>query len=115
MGSDPHKPRPDAGTIRLKDHSQGIKRHVTIHSQGRPQTRYRELPTQWVIYYNPPDYPGKYVLRAWPFSPILQKWVPENQVRCVSDNKQDCYRQMPDNLKKIPPNPRNVNIHEVWI
>lgn len=90
-----------------------IGKSVRIDSAG-PPTAIRDMPDQFVIYKGPKDYPDKFVMRRWLWSPMEQKYNPGDMV-CVEDTVEAVRRSLPPGLFGLPRNPRWVNIVEVWI
>jgi len=64
----------------------------------------------YVIYRNPLDYPGKFVLR---------KWIganPFEDPEAVCNEIHECHNLLPSTCKKLPPDPNDDPvIYEVWM
>ena len=50
---------------------------------------------QWVIYFDPSDYPGKYVARKWI---VASGRIAATQVSYMSDSLEDARRHIPDGM-----------------
>jgi hypothetical protein len=68
--------------------------------------------TQWVIYFNPSDQPGKYVARKWLIGP---GYLRPTHVSYTSDTLEDARQHIPEwmcNLGRL--NTDDTAIVEVW-
>lgn len=81
----------------------------------------KELMSMWVVYFNPKDFPGKYVVRrhaiaevAGAFAPAVGSYATTEHYPC--DSLEDARAHVPDELIRLP---RRVEddpvIVEVWL
>jgi hypothetical protein len=72
------------------------------------------LLTIWVIYRNPADFPGKWVLRGQ--DAIAGGGVQPHATAYVADTLEELHAQLPPGLVLLSPHPNdNPAIYETWI
>lgn len=71
----------------------------------------------FVVYQNPSDFPGQYVLRVWHIMPGVSPLpLPEVVPRAVSKNLNEIYQHIPEGFTNIGRMPDDESaILEVWI
>jgi hypothetical protein len=70
----------------------------------------------YAIYYNPKDYPGKYVVRRWAIQEGNPEPVPDKDPMAVVDGLSEARKAVPAGLVRIQPHPEDDPvIVESWI
>jgi hypothetical protein len=70
----------------------------------------------YVIYFNPLDFPGEYVLRRWRVDPVTTHPIPDLHPVVVSDDIEEARKLVPMGLVRIHRHPSDdIAIVETWL